>query len=97
MIIAQAKDLRLPEKNKDIEMKIKEFSVEEKGDYPDFGCDVEAYTNPGMLELETVGPLKNLEPGSAAEHREIWSVEEIPLLSPCQKDMEEKLIKKGVI
>ncbi|MBN1444888.1 MAG: hypothetical protein JW957_02125 [Candidatus Omnitrophica bacterium] len=75
---------------------VKQFVVE-RGDYPDFGCDVEAYTNPGMLELETVGPLKNLEPGSAAEHREIWSVKKVSSLSPSQKDVEEKIIKKGVI
>jgi hypothetical protein len=75
---------------------IKKF-LEESGEYPDFGCDVEVYANSGMLELETVGSLKNLEPVCMAEHREIWSVEEIPMLSPSQKDVEEKIIKKGLM
>ncbi len=75
---------------------VKKF-VEEKGDYPDFGCDVEVYTNSEMLELETVGPLKNLEPGCAAEHKEIWSVKDMPSLYPSQKDVEEKIVKRGII
>jgi len=70
--------------------------VQEKGDYPDFGCNVEVYTNSAMLELETVGPLKNLEPGCVAEHIETWTVKEIPSLSPSQKDVEEKILKKGL-
>jgi len=55
-----------------------------EGPYPDFGCSVEAYTNAEMLELETLGALKNLEPGNTAEHKEVWSVQEVGALSPCQ-------------
>lgn len=69
---------------------IKKF-VQEKGEYPDFGCSVEVYTNSAMLELETVGALKTLEPGCAAEHREAWTVKKVPALSPCQADVEEKV------
>ena len=75
---------------------VKQF-VQEDGEYPDFGCNVEVYANSGMLELETVGPLKNLEPGCAAEHREIWSVKDMPSLSPDQKEVEEKIIQKGLM
>jgi hypothetical protein len=69
---------------------IKRF-VQLKGEYPDFGCSVEAYTNSEMLELETVGILKNLDPGSAAEHKEIWTVKKIPVLSPVQGDIDKKV------
>ena len=40
--------------------------------YPDFGCSVEMYTNDWMLELETLGPTSELEPGEVVEHTERW-------------------------
>lgn len=40
--------------------------------YPDFGCNTEIYTDGGMVELETLGPLRNLAPGATAEHPETW-------------------------
>ncbi len=69
---------------------IKQF-VDEQADYPDYGSSVEAYTNPEMLELETLGPLKKLQPGQSAEHKEIWSIKKVSSLSPCQLDMEKKI------
>ena len=38
------------------------------------GCNCEFYTQPGMLEVETLGPLVNLEPNAATEHIEKWRV-----------------------
>lgn len=69
---------------------IKQF-CQEAGEYPDFGCSVEVYTNSDNLELETLGSLKNLAPGATAEHTEVWTVEEIPFLSPVQCDIESKV------
>lgn len=44
--------------------------------YPDYGSNVECYTDAGMLELETLGPLTELEPnGGAVEHIEHWVLE----------------------
>ena len=40
--------------------------------YPDLGCSIEAFTNADMLELETLGPLVQLEPGATVEHVERW-------------------------
>lgn len=40
--------------------------------YPDFGCSVELFTNRFMMELETLGPLRQLQPGQAMEHAERW-------------------------
>ncbi len=42
--------------------------------YPDFGCSYETYTNPAMLEMETLSPLVLLPPGSSVEHREEWEL-----------------------
>lgn len=40
--------------------------------YPDLGCCVELFTDARFLEVETLGPLVNLEPGEATEHIEHW-------------------------
>ena len=40
--------------------------------YPDFGCNFEVFTNPDFLELETLGPLVELQPGEVVEHVEHW-------------------------
>jgi hypothetical protein len=40
--------------------------------YPDFGCNFEVFTNPEFLELETLGPLVELQPGEDVEHGEQW-------------------------
>ncbi len=69
---------------------VKQFT-QKKGEYPDFNCNVEVYTNSEMLELETVGTLKPLEPGSSAEHTETWTVKRIPELSPSQADVDKKV------
>jgi len=53
---------------------IKKISVEKMARYPDFGCNFEIYTDAHSLELETLGPLRTLEPGDTAEHTEHWSL-----------------------
>ncbi len=40
--------------------------------YPDLGCNFETYTEPGFLELETLGPVRTLARGATAEHVEQW-------------------------
>lgn len=42
--------------------------------YPDSGCNFELFTNPEFLELETLGPVVELKPGTAVEHVERWSL-----------------------
>jgi hypothetical protein len=47
------------------------------GEYPDGGCRVEVYTNPGeqkYVELETMGPLVRLEAGQSAAHTTTYTV-----------------------
>ncbi len=51
---------------------VKRAAVETGRTYPDFGCNFETYTEPGFLELETLGPLRTLQPGETAEHLEHW-------------------------
>ena len=40
--------------------------------YPDFGCNFEVFTNPDFLELETLGPVVELQPRQSVEHVERW-------------------------
>lgn len=41
--------------------------------YPDFGCNTETYTDPDMLEVETLSPLKKIPAnGGTLEHTEHW-------------------------
>jgi hypothetical protein len=51
---------------------VKRFRYVEGVRYPDFGCSVEAFTNADMLEMETLGPLVDLQPDAAVEHVEHW-------------------------
>lgn len=51
---------------------VKTFEEIAGAPYPDQGCLVELFTNPSMLEVETLGPLTTIEPQEAVEHREEW-------------------------
>lgn len=42
--------------------------------YPDNGCSMEFFTNPEMLEVESLSPMMTLEPRQSAEHTEIWTL-----------------------
>lgn len=48
-------------------------------EYPDFGCNWELYTNPAMLELETLSPYTTIAPGETLEHTENWCVARLAL------------------
>jgi hypothetical protein len=51
---------------------VKRAAVISGARYPDFGCNFEVFTNPDFLELETLGPLVELQPGELVEHVEHW-------------------------
>ena len=42
--------------------------------YPDMGSQVEMFTDNTMLELETLGGLRQLRPDETVNHREYWSL-----------------------
>lgn len=51
---------------------VKRFGFEEGGQYPDFGCNFETYTDRTMLEVESLGPGTLLGPGEHVDHFETW-------------------------
>ncbi len=63
----------------------------EAGVYPDFGCNVEVYTNSAMLELETLGPLKTINPSESIQHVEVWKVFEAGEVGMTAEDIRDKI------
>jgi hypothetical protein len=62
------------------ELFIKTFGVDEDAKYPDYGCNMETYTDWDMLEVETLGPLTKLAAqGGSIEQDETWSVTKVDL------------------
>ena len=61
---------------------VKRFDRQSHQHYPDFGCNFETFTNEDMLEVESLGPMIRLEPGSSVEHREVWELHKnVPAVS----------------
>lgn len=42
--------------------------------YPDLDSSIECYSDHRFIELETLGPIVDLDPGDAAHHREVWQL-----------------------
>ncbi len=51
---------------------IKRYSVDKDKKYPDYNSNTEIYTDGGFLELETLSPLQQIEPGQTLTHTERW-------------------------
>lgn len=51
---------------------VKTFDYEAGAVYPDFGCNFETFTNEEMLEIESLSPLRRLQPGESVGHTERW-------------------------
>ncbi len=51
---------------------IKRFPFMSGETYPDFSVNFESYTTDFMLEMETLSPLRTLQPGESVEHIESW-------------------------
>lgn len=53
---------------------VKRFDYREGAVYPDLGTRYQTFSNEDMLEMETVGELVTLQPGSSAELVESWEL-----------------------
>ena len=56
---------------------VKRFGYEADATYPDRGCNNEVFTAGGYMELESLAPIRRLEPGASAEHVEHWSLHQL--------------------
>jgi len=70
---------------------VKRFQ-EQKLVYPDYGCNVEVFTNNAFLELETVGPLTKLAPGATMIHEERWYLRETGPVESSEADVRKKIV-----
>jgi hypothetical protein len=59
--------------------------------YADLGCNTETYTDPEMLEVETLGQLTRLEPGAHVEHVESWTLAKVDC-GPTDADIDAALL-----
>jgi len=51
---------------------LKTFDAVEGGDYADFGCNFETFTNEKILELESLGEVTIVDSGDYTGHEERW-------------------------
>ena len=55
-------------------MFVKRYEINPTGKYPDYGTSFETFTNNFILEMETLGELVDITPGSTICHGEEWSL-----------------------
>lgn len=53
---------------------LKNFGMEKDGNYPDYGCNFETFTNGIFLECESLGELKTLQNGQTVSLTEEWEL-----------------------
>jgi len=70
---------------------IKTFKFHGGCNYPDFNSNMETFTNKDIIELETLGPLSEAEPGSFLEHKESWHLFKVEL------DLSEDMIDRKIM
>jgi hypothetical protein len=73
---------------------VKRFGVRGDEEYPDFGCNAEAFSNHRVVELQSLGPVTTLAPNKSVIHTETWEVykeKEIPKDKFGEKSIRERL------
>jgi hypothetical protein len=73
---------------------VKLFETVEGASYPDFGCSLELYTDAGILEVETLAPLRVLEPETSVEHIEEWHLFRDVRTPTNDKEVDEHVLPK---
>ncbi len=73
---------------------VKRFTYVPGAPYPDMGCSVETFTDPTMLELETLGPLVALAPQATVEHVENWHLFDNVPMPRSDADVEAQVLPK---
>ncbi len=71
---------------------IKKFDFNSKAAYPDYGVNVEVYTNNLFLELESLGSLVTLPPGETTCYQEKWKLFRKVGTIKTETDVENKVL-----
>lgn len=79
------------------DMFVKSFHINSHGNYPDSGVSFETYTNQHFMEMESLGELIDITPGSTASHTEKWTLVK-DVARPAQNDEAavDALVKKHI-
>jgi hypothetical protein len=56
---------------------VRRFTPRTADPHPDLGCNVEVYCGSRFLELEILGPMRELSPGDSATLQERWEVHDV--------------------
>jgi hypothetical protein len=70
---------------------IKRYPYVAGATYADMGCNTETYTDPEMLEVETLGPLTKLDPGAHVDHAESWLLAKVDC-GPSDGDIDAAIL-----
>ncbi len=73
---------------------VKVFGYDPDATYPDWGCSMETFSCDFMLEVESVAPLVNLQPGAAAEHVEDWYLYDGVPMPETDVDVDTNILPK---
>jgi len=71
---------------------VKRTKASTQAKYPDFGTSAQIFVNGEFLELETLGPIVDLQPGSSVSHIEHWSLKSGVTLPVLDSDSIDQLL-----
>lgn len=71
---------------------VKRVPFQLDGVYPDMGVNFEVFTDADILEVESLGPLENVQPKGKIEHLEHWSLYENVPQPKSEADIIENVI-----
>ena len=70
---------------------VKRYPYHPGAAYADMGCNTDTYTDPEMLEVETLSPLTRLEPGEHIDHDESWLLARVDC-GPSEADIDAHIL-----
>lgn len=77
---------------------VKFLEYDEDAEYPDMGSSVEIYTDRNILEVESLGPLRDLEPGDSMTLTERWRLYKMDrAIEPNDESVDAALRAVGLI
>jgi hypothetical protein len=70
---------------------VKRYPYEPGAVYPDMGVNTETYSDPDMLEVETLGAFTRIEPGAHVDYVESWLVAKADC-GPSEDEIDAKIL-----
>jgi hypothetical protein len=71
---------------------IKRYQYDACANYPDFQCNTQVYTNSKLFELETLSPLRTIEPEGYSEHKENWYIFKADISNEDEDSIDKNLL-----